>query len=113
MDYRYWNEIGPTKSFAHPIDVETLKRWVQPDSRILDYGCGYGRAVSILAAAGCAFRDVVKVNVFLTDVGDCPGVNPVPQEMFGHARPASTLVEVRALAVPGARIEVDAVAVVP
>jgi SAM-dependent methyltransferase len=48
----YWNEIGPTKSFAHPIDVETLKRWVQPDSRILDYGCGYGRAVGILAAAG-------------------------------------------------------------
>jgi enamine deaminase RidA (YjgF/YER057c/UK114 family) len=34
----------------------------------------------------------------------------VRQEVFGEARPASTLVEVSRLAVPGARIEVEAVA---
>ncbi len=60
MDYRYWNEIGPTKSFAHPIHVETLKRWVEPRSRILDYGCGYGRAVGILAAAG--FQNLIGLD---------------------------------------------------
>jgi enamine deaminase RidA (YjgF/YER057c/UK114 family) len=38
-------------------------------------------------------------------------VNPVRQEVFGDARPASTLVEVTRLAVPGAKIEVEAVAV--
>ena len=64
----------------------------------------------VLGAAGCTFADVVKVTIFLTDVDDRPLVNPVRQEVFGSARPASTLVEVSGLAVPGAKIEVDAVA---
>ena len=68
---------------------------------------------SVLAAAGCAFADVVKVTVFLTDVDDRPLVNPVRQEAFGESRPASTLVEVSALVIPGARIEVEAVALIP
>ena len=65
----------------------------------------------VLAAAGSSFADVVKVTVFLTDVDDRPLINPVRQEVFGEARPASTLVEISRLAVPGARIEVEAVAV--
>jgi reactive intermediate/imine deaminase len=65
----------------------------------------------VLAAAGASFADVVKVTVFLTDVDDRPLINPVRQEVFGDARPASTLVEISRLAVPGARIEVEAVAV--
>ena len=67
---------------------------------------------SVLHAAGCGFEDVVKVTIFLTDVDDRPKINPVRQEVFGAARPASTLVEVSRLAVPGARIEVEAVAIV-
>jgi 2-iminobutanoate/2-iminopropanoate deaminase len=68
---------------------------------------------AILAAAGCGFEDVVKVTIFLTDIDDRPAINPVRQEIFGAARPASTLVEVTRLAVPGARVEIEAVAVVP
>jgi 2-iminobutanoate/2-iminopropanoate deaminase len=67
----------------------------------------------VLAAAGCAFADVVKVTLYLTDVGDRPLVNPVREDVFGDTRPASTLVEVPALVIPGAKIEVDAVALVP
>jgi 2-iminobutanoate/2-iminopropanoate deaminase len=67
----------------------------------------------VLAAAGCSFADVVKVTIFLTDVDDRPLVNPVRQEVFGETRPASTLVEVAALVIPGAKIEVEAVALVP
>jgi 2-iminobutanoate/2-iminopropanoate deaminase len=68
---------------------------------------------AILTAAGCGFEDVVKVTVFLTDVDDRPLINPVRQEVFGRTRPASTLVEVSALVVPGAKIEIEAVAIVP
>jgi 2-iminobutanoate/2-iminopropanoate deaminase len=68
---------------------------------------------AVLAAAGCSFADVAKVTIFLTDIDDRPRINPVRQELFGSARPASTLVEVSRLAIPGARIEVEAVAVVP
>jgi 2-iminobutanoate/2-iminopropanoate deaminase len=66
----------------------------------------------VLAAAGAGPGDVVKVTVFLTDVDDRPLINPVRQAFFGDARPASTLVEISRLAVPGAKIEVEAVAVV-
>jgi 2-iminobutanoate/2-iminopropanoate deaminase len=68
---------------------------------------------AVLAAAGAGFADVVKVTVYLVDIDDRPAVNVVRREVFGPARPASTLVEVSRLAVEGARVEVDAVALLP
>jgi 2-iminobutanoate/2-iminopropanoate deaminase len=65
----------------------------------------------VLAAGGAEPADVVKVTVFLTDIADRPRINPVRQEAFGAARPASTLVEVSRLAVTGAKVEIEAVAV--
>jgi 2-iminobutanoate/2-iminopropanoate deaminase len=70
----------------------------------------FANVESVLTAAGASFADVVKVTVFLTDVDDRAPVNTVRQEVFGATRPASTLVEVSRLAIPGARIEVEAVA---
>jgi 2-iminobutanoate/2-iminopropanoate deaminase len=67
----------------------------------------------VLKAAGCGFEDVVKVTHFLLDVNDRAAINPVRQELFGQARPASTLVEVSSLAVPGALLEIEAVAAIP
>jgi reactive intermediate/imine deaminase len=68
---------------------------------------------AVLAAAGASFADVVKVTLYLVDVDDRALINPVRQEVFGATRPASTLVEVSRLAIPGARLEVEAVARVP
>ncbi len=64
----------------------------------------------VLEAAGARPADVVKVTVYLLDVDDRAAINPIRQEFFGDARPASTLVEVSRLAVPGALLEVEAVA---
>ena len=64
----------------------------------------------VLGRGGRGPADVVKVTVYLTDVDDRPRINPVRQAFFGATRPASTLVEVSRLAVPGARLEVEAVA---
>ena len=68
---------------------------------------------SVLAAAAAGPEDIVKVTVFLTDVDDRPRINPVRQRFFGETRPASTLVEISRLAIPGAKIEVEAVALLP
>ena len=68
---------------------------------------------AVLAAAGCDFENVVKVTIFLTDVDERPLINPVRQEVFGNTRPASTLVEVPRLAVEGARVEIECVAIIP
>jgi 2-iminobutanoate/2-iminopropanoate deaminase len=67
----------------------------------------------ILAAGGCSYGDVVAVSAYLTDVGDRPQLDGPLRSAFGSARPAATVVEVRRLAVPDARVEIDAVAVVP
>ena len=68
---------------------------------------------AILEAGGCGFEDVVKVTIFLTDVDDRPLINPLRQEAFGSARPASTLVEVSRLVLPEAKVEIECVALVP
>lgn len=67
----------------------------------------------VLEAAGASFADVAKVTHFLTNVDDRTLINPVRQEFFGEARPASTLVEVSALVLPELLIEVEAIARVP
>ncbi|MBB3083061.1 alpha/beta fold hydrolase [Geodermatophilus sabuli] len=65
-----------------------------------------------LRSVGSSLADVLKVTVFLTDISDRTRINPVRQEFFGEFRPASTLVQVSALAVPGAAVEIEAVAAV-
>ncbi|MQA88396.1 MAG: RidA family protein [Streptosporangiales bacterium] len=67
----------------------------------------------VLAEVGAGYQDVLKVTVFLTDIEDRTRINPVRQEFFGDARPASTLVEVSRLAVPGAKVEIEAIACLP
>jgi reactive intermediate/imine deaminase len=64
-----------------------------------------------LDAAGADLSHIVKVTVFLTDINDRAAVNEIRQEYFGAARPASTLVEVSALAIPGMKVEIEAIAV--
>jgi 2-iminobutanoate/2-iminopropanoate deaminase len=64
---------------------------------------------TVLDAAGADFGDVLKVTVFLIDVGHRTQINPVRQEFFGNARPASTLIGVKELALPGMLVEIDAV----
>jgi enamine deaminase RidA (YjgF/YER057c/UK114 family) len=67
----------------------------------------------VLEALGASFADVLKVTVYLTDVGDRTAINPVRQEFFGEARPASTLIGVNELAIPGMKLEIEAVVGLP
>ena len=63
----------------------------------------------ILDAAGATFADILKVTVYLTDVDDRTKINPVRKEYFGAARPASTLIGVKELAIPGMKVEIEAI----
>jgi 2-iminobutanoate/2-iminopropanoate deaminase len=63
----------------------------------------------VLAAAGADFGDILKVTVYLTDIDDRKIINPVRAEYFGSARPASTLIEISRLAIPGMKVEIEAV----
>ena len=63
-----------------------------------------------LRAAGADFSDILKVTVFMTDISRRAEVNEVRKEYFGAALPASTLIEVSALALPGLLVEIEAIA---
>jgi 2-iminobutanoate/2-iminopropanoate deaminase len=94
-----------------PVDADG--RLVGGDDVVAQAQAVFENIRRVLAAAGAGPEDVVKVTVFLTDVDDRPRINPVRQAFFGETRPASTLVEVSRLAIPGAKLEVEAVALVP
>ena len=64
----------------------------------------------VLEGAGANFANVVSVTIYLTDVAERPKIDPVRAEFFGETKPASTLVEVSALAIPDMKVEIEAIA---
>ncbi len=64
---------------------------------------------NVLAAAGLTLDDVVKVNVFLTDIGDFAAMNAVYATKFAAPYPARSTVGVAALPL-GARVEIEMIA---
>jgi reactive intermediate/imine deaminase len=66
-----------------------------------------------LAAAGARLDQIVKLTVFLTDLGDLPAFRTVRDEFLDPERPpACSLVQVSGLVNPAFRIEVDALAAI-
>jgi reactive intermediate/imine deaminase len=65
---------------------------------------------AVAEAAGSSFRDVVKLNVFLTDLGHFARVNEIMAEYFEQPYPARAAIGVAALP-RGAGVEMDAVLV--
>ena len=57
---QYWDSVAWEKSFTHPLNLEVLRDILPTDSRILDYGCGYGRTVNELINHG--YTNVVGID---------------------------------------------------
>jgi 2-iminobutanoate/2-iminopropanoate deaminase len=67
---------------------------------------------AVLEAAGLSFANVARTTIYLTDLGDFAAVNEVYGKRFPENPPARATVQVAALP-KGARVEIDAIAVVP
>ena len=65
-----------------------------------------------LRHAGGRPDQIVKVQVFMTDISERPQINPIRIEYFGEHKPASTLVQVSSLVDPRMKVEIEAVAYV-
>ncbi len=70
----------------------------------------FGKIKSLVEAAGGAMSDVVKITVFVTEIANNTKVWAARREFFTGDFPASTLVEVSALAAPEILVEIEAVA---
>ncbi|MGH8245623.1 MAG: RidA family protein [Gammaproteobacteria bacterium] len=66
-----------------------------------------------LSDAGCTLDNVVRTRVYLTDIARLEEAALAHGEAFGEIRPASTMVQVAALATPEMLVEIEAQAVLP
>jgi reactive intermediate/imine deaminase len=118
----------PIGTYSHVVRVETGDAvWLHVSGQIaVDptgalVGVGDMRAQTervyenlrvILQAHGATFTDVVKMNTYVTTLEELTAMREVRSRYLASDLPASTAVQVVALVVPEALIEVDAVAVI-
>ncbi len=110
--------VGP---YSHGVDADGVvycsgQTPIDPTTGALVEGDAARRAeqcfdnlFGVLAAAGLTPADVVKVNVFLTDMGDYVAMNQVYASRFAEPFPARTTIGVASLPL-GSNIEIDLIA---
>ncbi len=110
-------------SYSLGIEAPAQARWlhvsgqigVAPDGALApgveaQMETAFRNLLAILNSAGMGPHDLVKVTVFLTRREDVGLYREVRDRMLAGATPASTLLVVAALADPGWRVEIEAVA---
>jgi reactive intermediate/imine deaminase len=65
---------------------------------------------TVLTESGASMSDIVKLTVFLTDISKLRDYSQIKSRYIDGPQPASTALEVSALARPGMQIEIEAVA---
>ena len=55
----YWDEVAEIKTFTHPIDLELINEFLNKQSIIVDFGCGYGRIVKQLTDLGLCWDQLI------------------------------------------------------
>lgn len=115
-------EMAPVSHYCHSVRAGNLI-WVSgivgmtadgfiPESTVEQFDIAMDAMDACLRAAGGLPEQVVKVQVFMTDISERALINPRRVAYFGDHRPASTLVEVSALVDPRMKVEIECNAVV-
>ena len=63
---------------------------------------------NLIEAAGGVMNDIIKVNIYVTEIAESEEAWRARAEFFTGPFPASTLVEVSALATPELKVEIEA-----
>jgi 2-iminobutanoate/2-iminopropanoate deaminase len=67
---------------------------------------------TVLGEAGASLEAIVKITVYLTDIGKLRDFGRIKADFIPGRQPASTALEVSSLALPGMMVEVEAIAVI-
>ena len=73
-------------------------------------GAKFYNIQKILNEGGASLDDVVKAQIFITDMKLFGQVSPVRNKYFAKSQPVSTMVEVKALVTPGCLLEIEVIA---
>ncbi len=73
----------------------------------------YGKIENALRQTGASLGDVVRIRAFVTDISRWEDVARAQGEIFGHIRPAATVVGTTALVRPDLLVEIEADALIP
>ena len=65
-----------------------------------------------LSDAGAGLHDVIRTRLFVTDIRQWEEIGRAHGEVFGKIKPASTMVEVKALIQPQLLVEIEATAII-
>ena len=66
-----------------------------------------------MRSAGGSLADIMRVDVFIKDMGGFTDIHDIRREYFGSNAPASTMVAVAGFTHPDMLIEINAIAVLP
>lgn len=71
----------------------------------------FEKIITILKEAGMELDDLVKVNIFVVDMGEFEKVSTVRDKYLMDSKPASTTIGIGATTTPGCDVEIDAIAI--
>ncbi|NVL46126.1 RidA family protein [Pseudomonas syringae pv. actinidiae] len=91
-----------------PLDPSTMELVEGIEAQITQV---FENLKSVAEAAGGSFKDIVKLNIFLTDLGHFAKVNEIMGTYFSQPYPARAAIGVAALP-RGAQVEMDAILVI-
>lgn len=125
LEYPQVQGVAPGNGYSHV--VTGTGQWVAVsgqlaldlDGKLIGVGDPGAQAEQVFAnlercltTVSATFENVVKLTFFLTDVGYLPAIRTVRDKYIPGPKPASTALQIAALAVPDALMEIEAYAII-